>query len=43
MRDGHVFDETRYAKDGMVGVLKIHNLKGEYLLAKVRCLTERNL
>jgi hypothetical protein len=42
MRDDHEFDEARYAEDGMIGVLKIHNLKGEYLLAKVCRLTERN-
>ena len=43
VRDNHEFDETRYAEDGMIGVLKIHILKGEYLLVKVRCLTECNL
>ena len=42
MRDNHEFDETQYAEDSMIGVLKIHNLNGEYLLAKVRHLAERN-
>jgi len=42
VRDNHEFDETQYVEDDMIGVLEIHNLKGEYLLAKVRRLIERN-
>jgi hypothetical protein len=40
MRHGHEFDETRYAEYGMKSVLKIHDFKGEYLLAIVHRLTK---
>ena len=43
MRHDHEFDKTRYVEHGMESVLKIHDLEGEYLLAKVRCLTKRDL
>jgi hypothetical protein len=40
--NSHEFNKTRYAEDGVISVLEINNLKGEYLLAKVRRLTEHN-